>query len=237
MSVISLAKDYRNNQQVKVVIKTARHDSEHSIQLNIEKLRQEAEYLRSVDHPNIVKFIDLFSDRNNSPNLVVEYIEGDDLLTRFKVRPADEHRAVKWGIQILNAMEYIHSSGVVHRDLNPGNIMVNASDDVILIDFGTIKGSGYSSDTVFFKPGFNIPEVSARSYADERSDIYGIGSILFYLLTCERPGFIRDRDVVSLLEEKGVSHRTAKCVAQALQLDPNFRFQTAAAMRRALTGE
>lgn len=236
MAIISLAKDYRNKQK-QVIIKRPRRDSDHAVQLNIEKLRQEGEYLRGVNHPNIIKFVDLFNDHAKNPNLVVDYIQGDDLLNAFKLKPADEHRTVKWTVQILNAMEYVHRSGVVHRDLNPGNIMMTPEDNVILIDFGTIKGSGYSSDTVFFKPGFNIPEVAAQSYADERSDIYGVGSILYYLLTCERPGFIRGRDIITLLSERGVSQRTCKCVAQALQFDPNFRFQTAAAMRRALLGE
>lgn len=235
MAEISLAKDWDNGQK-QVIIKKPRRGTDHAQQLNFEKLLQEAEYIRSVSHPNIVKFIDSFYDQDKMPNLVVEYIDGGDLLNKYKFASADEQVAVKSCRQILDALEYIHGSGFIHRDLNPGNIMAKASGDVTLIDFGTVKESGYSSDTVFFKPGFVIPEVSAKGYADKRSDIYGVGSTLYYMLTCERPGFIKERDVVSLLIEKGVSQRTAKCVDQALQLDPNFRFQSADAMRRALTG-
>jgi tRNA A-37 threonylcarbamoyl transferase component Bud32 len=235
MATISLARD-RKNQSMPVIIKTPRHDTEHSVKLNVEKLLQEADYLRTANHPNIVKFIDLFYDQEKMPNLVVEYIDCGDLLSKFKTAPVDEQSTVKWGVQILSALEYIHQSGFIHRDLNPGNIMVRGSGEIALIDFGTVKSSGYSSDTVFFKPGFVIPEVSAKGYADKRSDIYGVGSTLYYLLTCDRPGFIKERDVVSMLTEKGISQRTAKCIDQALQMDPNFRFQTAVAMRRALTG-
>jgi len=234
MAIINVAKNYQD--LVWVIIKTPRSVSGHAMQLNIEKLKQEAEYLKRVDHQNIVKFIDFFYDQDGMPNLVLEYIDGGDLLNRYKFAPADEQTAVKSCWQILDALEYIHGSGFIHRDLNPGNIMVRGNGEIALIDFGTIKSSGYSSDTVFFKPGFVIPEVSAKGYADKRSDIYGVGSTLYYMLTCERPGFIKERDVVSLLIEKGVSQRTAKCVDQALQLDPNFRFQSADAMRRALTG-
>jgi eukaryotic-like serine/threonine-protein kinase len=235
MATISLARD-RKNQSMPVIIKTPRHDTDHSIKLNVEKLLQEADYLRAANHPNIVKFIDLFYDQERMPNLVVEYIDCGDLLSKFKTAPADEQSTVKWGVQILSALEYIHQSGFIHRDLNPGNIMVRGSGEIALIDFGTVKSSGYSSDTVFFKPGFVIPEVSAKGYADKRSDIYGVGSTMYYLLTCGRPGFIKERDVVSMLTEKGISQRTAKCIDQALQMDPNFRFQSADAMRRALTG-
>jgi serine/threonine protein kinase len=77
----------------------------------------------------------------------------------------------------------------------------------------------------------------AKGFADQRSYIYCVGAILYYILTCERPGFLKGRDVVSILTEKGISQRTAKCIDQALQLDPEFRFQTAAAMRRSLTGD
>jgi len=235
MAEISLAKDWDNGQK-QVVIKRPRNDTDHATKLNVDKLHQEADYLRKTNHPNIVKFIDLFQDADHLPNLVEDYVNGGDLLSKFKFAAADEQTAITWAVQILNALEYIHNSGFIHRDLNPGNIMANQNSDITLIDFGTVKNSGFSSDTVFFKPGFVIPEVAAKGYADTRSDIYGVGGTLYYLLTCDRPGFIKDGDVVTILTAKGISLRTSKCVDQALQLDPNFRFQKAEVMRRALTG-
>jgi tRNA A-37 threonylcarbamoyl transferase component Bud32 len=235
MAEVYLVKDWDNGQK-QVVIKKPRSDTDHSTELNVDKLRQEADYLRKANHPNIVKFLDLFQDEGRLPNLVEDYVNGGDLLTRFRSSPADEQSAVRWAVQILDALEYIHNSGFIHRDLNPGNIMANQNNNITLIDFGTVKSSGFSSDTVFFKPGFVIPEVAAKGYADTRSDIYGVGGTLYYMLTCDRPGFIKDRDVVAILAAKGITQRTAKCVDQALQLDPNFRFQRAEAMRRALTG-
>jgi tRNA A-37 threonylcarbamoyl transferase component Bud32 len=235
MSIISKARDY-DNQHAIVIIKEPKRGKGYSLDMNVNKLRQEAEYLKKVNHPNIVKFIDLFSDKDNIPNLVVEYIEGADLRKMFESRPCDEQTSIIWTVQILDALEYIHNSGFIHRDLNPGNIMACQNSNIKLIDFGTIKVPGSFSDTVFFKPGFIIPEVAARSYADQRSDIYGVGSTLFYLLTCDRPGLLKGRNPIDILTRKGISQRTAKCVDQALQLDPNLRFQTADGMRRALTG-
>ena len=234
MAIIQLAIDHQTKSQC--IIKIPRLDTEHSHKLNIEKLEKEAEYLQKSDHQNIVKFIDQFIGPNRLFNLVVEYVDGNDLLSPFNRTPAEEQRAIKWVVQILDALDYIHRSGVVHRDLNPGNIMLNREDDVVVIDFGTIKDSGYSSNTVYTKPGFEPPEVISRSYADERSDIYGVGSILLYLLTCQRPSFIGGQDLVDLLSSRGISQRTIKCVAQALQLEPAFRFQTASVMRSAILG-
>ena len=60
---------------------------------------------------------------------------------------------------------------------------------------------------------------------------------MFYLLTCQRPSFIGNKNLVDFLSVKGISQRTAKCVDQALQLDPSFRFQTAAVMCSAILGD
>ena len=235
MAVISLARDLQNGGQ-KVVVKTPRLDSSNSTQLNTEKLLQEAKYLKQAAHPHIVKYIDFFSDKAETPYLVLEYIDGTNLRKEFEIIPAGEQSALSWACQILDALEYIHNQGYIHRDLNPGNIMLSGGQ-VRLIDFGTIKNKGYSTYTGFYKEGFNIPEVAAKGWADERSDIYGVGGTLYYILTCEAPGFIRDRDVVSVLISRGISRRMAGCIDQALQMDPRFRYESAAAMRTALTEE
>ena len=233
MAVITLARDKQTNSRC--VIKMPRYDTAHDYSINIDKLTIEAGCLRQFNHPHVVRFVDLFT-HDNMLHLVVEYIEGEDLLVAFSRGPAEERRVIKWGGQILDALEYIHRSGVVHRDINPGNIMLRPDGSVTIIDFGTVKPARVDGATAWSKPGFNIPEQAQRGYADEKSDICGVGGTLFYLLTCSPPGFIGTRDAAGVLVGNGVSQRTAHCIAQALQLDPKLRFGSASAMRRALTG-
>jgi len=182
-----------------------------------------------------VRYIDLFS-YDNLIHLVVDFVEGEDLFRSFAQVPASESRVIKWAGQILDALEYVHKRGVVHRDINPGNIMLRKSDDnVVIIDFGTIKPVAVDQGTVVGKPGFEVPEQIARGYSDERSDLYGVGSVLFYVLTSKPPGSIgRPENLAEELRLCGISDRTRKCIEQALQMDAKLRFSSASAMRKAM---
>lgn len=230
MAVIALAKDHQSNSQC--VIKTPKPGAQDAYKLNVEKLRIEAAYLGQFSHPHIVRFVDLFTHEGEL-YLVVEYVQGQDLLTAFATRAAEENRVIKWASQILDALEYIHRLGLVHRDVNPGNIMLRGSDDIVIIDFGTAKPTAVAGGTVVSKAGFEVPE-QARGYADEKSDIYGVGGTLFYLLTCTAPGFLGTADVASVLVSRGIAEHLARCVNQALQIDPRSRFGSCQAMQTAL---
>jgi len=234
MAIITLARDIETNSYC--VIKTPRYDTVHDTDINVEKLTLEAAFLRQIDHPNIVKYLDQFT-YDNILHLVEEYVDGDNLFDVFKVRPADESRVLRWGEQLLDALGHMHRRGLIHRDVNPGNIMLKPNDNVVVIDLGTAKTSAGDGSTVVKTPGFEVPEQVATGYSDERSDLFGAGSTLFYLLTSEAPGSIGNRNVAQLLLSKGVSNRTARCIAQALQMDPGLRFQSATAMCRALCGD
>lgn len=233
MAVIELAKDHQNGRLC--VVKKPRTDTKHDIKINANKIAVEAAYLMQFDHPHIVKYIDLFS-HDNVFHLVVDFIGGGDLLSGFNQVPAEETRALKWAGQILDALEYIHKCGVVHRDINPGNIMLRKSDDnVVIVDFGTIKPIAVDQWTEVSKPGFEVPEQVARGYSDEKSDLYGVGSVLFYVLTCKTPGSMgRSETIAEALAYRGVSEKMARCIEQSLQIDAQVRFNSASAMRKAL---
>lgn len=233
MAIITLVKD--NQTDLLCILKTPRYDTRHSYKINEEKLEQEAQYLEQLEHPNIVRFVDMFK-LDNCPCLIVEYIEGNDLLNTFSRTPAAEEQVIKWACEVLDALKYIHGRGIVHRDLNPGNIMLNKDGIAVIIDFGTVKTTAIDGATIVSKPGFEVPEQVARGYADAKSDLCGLGNTMFYLLTSTAPGLIGQTNITALLTGKGVSERTAKCIAQAMNIDPKIRFKDAAAMRKALLG-
>jgi serine/threonine-protein kinase len=134
---------------------------------------------------------------------------------------------------MLSALEYIHNEGMVHRDFNPSNIICRHGGDIVVIDFGTVRVAGMSG-TVVGKGEFSIPELASRGFADRRSDIYGAGGILLYMLTGKTPAGLGRPDILGYLVDNGISQKTAKCIDQALQVDPDKRFSSALAMRRAL---
>ncbi len=238
MAVINLAKDHQAKTQC--IIKIPRTNTPHEPKINMEKLTIEAEHLRKFNHPHIVRFIDLFQ-YHHMPHLVVEYIEGDSLLNTFTRSPADEGLALMWAGQILDAIEYIHRLGFIHRDLNPGNIMIRHDNTAVIIDFGTVKDISAKDHpetrnyTIITKPGFSIPELLTTGHADGRADLCGVGNTIFYLLTSTRPRLQgNNTDIADLLMSRQVSERTAKCIAQAMNMDPDLRFKDARAMRLAL---
>ncbi len=240
MSDLYLAQDHNTNTQC--VIKIPRHDTEHIPAINFEKLHIEAKYLRHLNHPNILRFIDLFI-HDYTQYLVVEYIDGKDLRESCEDTPANEDIVLNRAVQILDAIDHMHRRGIIHRDLNPSNIMVRRDNSIAIIDFGTVKSTGSSEPvpadagkgTIIFKPGFEIPEQVRDGHADQRSDLYAIGSTLFFVLTGKRPpSWMHPRDIASELMQQRVSERTARGIAQAMNIEPDYRFKDARAMRRAL---
>ncbi len=198
--------------------------------------------LTIVPHPRLPRVIDRFSE-NGRYYFVMEFVPGKSLeaLLEETKAPQPERKVVEWAIQVCEALVYIHSQvpPVILRDLKPGNIMVTPTGEVKLIDFGIAR---------IWKPGqkSNTENLGTMTYAspehlgqtgqtDARSDIYSLGATMYHLLTYEEP-IPLDTPLPGSLRRKNpqISQAVENIVIKAMQLDPNSRFQTAAAMQNAL---
>ena len=160
------------------------------------KFRKEAENLSSLDHPHIVKVLDVF-DENDTSYYVMEYVEGGSLQQYVKEQGAlPEERAVEYICQLASALDYMHGRHLCHLDLKPGNIMISADRQrVRLIDFGLSKqyddqGQQTSSTPVGISEGYAPMEQYEQNGIQNFSpatDIYSLGATFFYLLLGVRP--------------------------------------------------
>jgi serine/threonine protein kinase len=229
MGVICLCTDITEGQErvAKYPFLDGRNDK-----IKLEKLKVEAEILKTVSHPCIVRYIDSFEEKKIL-YMILEYIEGKDMKTLFKERPAPESHVKKYAKKLLDALEYLHNENTIHRDITPRNIMVT-QNKIKLIDFGGAKMRFTSlgqESTFLWTPGYGAPEqLWGHSYF--QSDIYGVGATLYFLLTGEDPRSIPPLSPRN--ENPRVSKNIDILVRKAPELDPDMRFQTATEMKKAL---
>ncbi len=153
---------------------------------------REQEIARKLNHPGIVEF--LAGEKSSKVYLAMEWVEGKSLRVMLSEQgrlPAE--RALRIATGICEAIEHIHSQGVVHRDLKPENVMVDAQDRVKLIDFGVASLAGSRRLTfgklsqVMGTPDYISPEQVQGKRGDERSDLYALGVMLYEMLTGTTP--------------------------------------------------
>lgn len=181
----------RESDRMRVILKVLRQVPDLSEGIGaFDRFLQEYEMIAGLDHPNIVRIYDLgVSDEH--AHIAMEYLSGGDLKQRIRAGVAEAH-AIAWTRQIASALAKVHSVGILHRDLKPGNIMLREDGSLALIDFGLAKrmrleqeitGSG----EIFGTPYYMSPEQGHAEEVDARSDIYSLGVIFFEMLTGEKP--------------------------------------------------
>ena len=154
------------------------------------RFQREAQAAGRCMHPNIVAVYD-FAMHEGNPFLAMEYVEGVSLAERLRqsgrLAPDDAVRII---LQVLDALALAHSAGVVHRDVKPANILLLAQDWVKMTDFGIARFENTEQTlhgTIIGTPSYMSPEQCRGDPVDARTDVFSAGTVLYELLTGERP--------------------------------------------------
>ena len=160
--------------------------------LFVERFRREARAAARLNHPNIVAVFDSGSDADQ-PYLVMEYVPGQSLAQLLhRQGRLVPRQAVELAIQVCAALAAAHAQGLVHRDIKPANVLISPDGQVKVTDFGIVKASAATTltgtGTVLGTPAYLSPEQAQGHPVDARSDLYGLGCVL-YELVCGSPPF------------------------------------------------
>lgn len=181
-----------------VALKTIGFGEAPSAQL-LERLKREARAVGQLDHPNIVSLYDA-GESQGLYYLVMQYVQGETLQQLIRRRPPFPLSEIfEIFRQLLGALAYSHSRGVVHRDIKPANIMLTPEGMVKLTDFGIAKlvdTTTSSSGMVMGTPSYMSPEQILAQPVDARSDIFALGCLLYELVTGSK-AFVGDTTVIT----------------------------------------
>lgn len=153
------------------------------------RTEREVEMLQQLDNESIVKVYDQFPLDGNF-YIVMEFVDGFNVEQYVqKYGPIPVERAARFMVKILDAMQFIHEKGFVHRDMKPSNIMIRNDERICILDFGIAKDLNSNGQTttiygtILGSDGYMSPEQANGFSVDRRADIYALGCVFYYMLT------------------------------------------------------
>jgi serine/threonine protein kinase len=246
MGAVYKARDKRFDQVVAIKVVNQAAD-----EFAWKRMRTEAQAMAELDHPNIIQVLRL-EPVTNGFAIVMDYVEGIDLASWIKSRgPLTPKQARAILSDCAQALQHAHTRGIIHRDLKPANILVTECGGTLharLADFGIAKFTDGScqkltqTGTILGSPEYISPEVCRGEQADQRSDIYSLGCVMYTALTGDPPivgesafdvmykHMTENVPAVVLPTDSALSSIIGKCT----EFNPDARFQTSAAILQAV---
>jgi serine/threonine-protein kinase len=239
MATIYRATDLRDN---KVVALKIPHPDLEADPILFDRFQREAGIGEKLNHPMVMRVFG--GEKRSRIYMVMEWCDGRLLRQILDEGRLPQDRAIHIAVGVLGALEYIHANGVVHRDLKPENIMVDAGDNVKLIDFGIASDTAarrltYANLTATLgTPNYISPEQVKGKRGDGRSDIYSMGIILYEMLTGKLPfngpsplAAMNERllnyPIPPRVADPSVSPQLQEVIYRAIERDPQNRYAKA----------
>jgi TolB-like protein/cytochrome c-type biogenesis protein CcmH/NrfG/tRNA A-37 threonylcarbamoyl transferase component Bud32 len=243
MGVIYRARQRHSRRIVALKRMLSYHADSHE---TLARFRREAEAAASLDHPNILPIYEVNESEDGLPFFSMKLATGGSLRTAAPALRNDPRECVQLIAKVSRAVDYAHQHGILHRDLQPGNILLDARGEPLVSDFGLAKWLDQESNltrtlTSLGTPGFIAPEQAEGTSFSPAADIYSVGAILFTLL-CGRPPFVGS-NALSVIRQAAaqpapklgtfappLGRDLETILARCLERDPRARYQSTGAL-------
>jgi len=216
-----------------------------------QQFQQEAMTLARLNHAHLVRVTDFFDEGKNA-YLVMDFVEGESLSHRIEQGGGlPEAQVLEWADQLLSALAYCHSQGIIHRDIKPQNVIIRPDGRAVLVDFGLVKfwdprdPRTRTAIHAMGTPEYAPPEQydTQMGHTDPRTDVYSLGATMYHALTGQAPPTatmrIASPGIFQLPRRLNpqISPKTEQAVVRATELGVQSRFASAQEMAAVLRGE